>query len=39
LTMPVGAGVLLLTLLRTVIGDWRRIAALGQGGGRPAAAP
>jgi TRAP-type C4-dicarboxylate transport system permease small subunit len=39
LTMPVGAGVLLLTLLRTVIGDWRRIAALGQGGGRPPAAP
>src|SRR4051794_25097862 len=25
LTMPLGAAVLLLTLLRTVIGDWRRI--------------
>ena len=32
LTMPLGAMVLLLTLLRTVIGDWRRIAALGLGG-------
>ena len=37
LTMPLGATVLLLTLLRTVIGDWRRIAALGLGGGQRAA--
>jgi len=37
LTMPLGAMVLLLTLLRTVIGDWRRIAALGLGGGQRAA--
>lgn len=33
LTMPLGAAVLLLTLLRTVLGDWRRITALTQGRG------
>ena len=38
LAMPLGAAVLLLTLLRTLLGDWRRIAALRQGGGaRPKA--
>lgn len=41
LTMPLGAAVLLITLLRTMIGDWRRIAALQQGGRarRQASAP
>jgi len=33
LSMPLGAAVLLLTLLRTAVGDWRRIAALTQDGG------
>ena len=31
LTMPLGMAVLLFTLLRTVIGDWRRLAALHRG--------
>jgi TRAP-type C4-dicarboxylate transport system permease small subunit len=39
LTMPLGMGVLLLTLLRTMIGDCRRIAALRRNGSPPRARP
>jgi TRAP-type C4-dicarboxylate transport system permease small subunit len=39
LTMPLGAAVLFFTLLRTLFGDWRRIAAFRQGGHGPRVVP